>query len=54
MRDPARTLFDRVAGDYDRVAPFFAAYGPGIVRVLAPPAGCRFLDLGAGRGALSR
>jgi SAM-dependent methyltransferase len=48
-----RTLFDRVAADYDQVAPFFASYGAEIVRVLDPPAGCRFLDLGAGRAALT-
>jgi 2-polyprenyl-3-methyl-5-hydroxy-6-metoxy-1,4-benzoquinol methylase len=46
-------LFDRVAEDYDQVAPFFASYGASIVDVLDPPPGCRFLDLGAGRGALT-
>lgn|GEM_PF-1955510 len=53
MEEPAWRLFDRVAADYDRVAPFFAEYGAAIVDVLDPPAGCRFLDLGAGRGALT-
>jgi ubiquinone/menaquinone biosynthesis C-methylase UbiE len=47
------SLFDRVAGEYDQVAPFFACYGAEIVRLIDPPAGCRFLDLGAGRGALT-
>lgn len=42
-----------MAADYDQVAPFFASYGAEIVRVVDPPAGCRFLDLGAGRGALT-
>jgi len=53
MEEPAWRLFDRVAADYDQVAPFFAEYGAAIVDVLDPPAGCRFLDLGAGRGALT-
>jgi ubiquinone/menaquinone biosynthesis C-methylase UbiE len=47
-------LFDRVAGDYDEVVPFFGSFGEAIVAALDPPAGCRFLDLGAGRGALTR
>lgn len=46
-------LFDRVAKDYDEVVPFFAEFGTAIVAALDPPAGCRFLDLGAGRGALT-
>jgi len=46
-------LFDRVAGDYDEVVPFFAEYGQAIVAALDPQPGCRFLDLGAGRGALT-
>jgi SAM-dependent methyltransferase len=46
-------LFDRVAGEYDQVVPFFAEYGAAVMAVLDPPAGCRFLDLGAGRGALT-
>jgi SAM-dependent methyltransferase len=53
MEASAWTLFDRVAADYDQVTPFFAEYGAAIVDVLDPPAGCRFLDLGAGRGALT-
>ncbi|MER7008894.1 methyltransferase domain-containing protein [Dactylosporangium sp. NPDC000555] len=53
MEDSAWKLFDRVAADYDQVAPFFAEYGAAIMDVLDPPAGCRFLDLGAGRGALT-
>jgi ubiquinone/menaquinone biosynthesis C-methylase UbiE len=50
---PAWKLFDRVAADYDQVVPFFAEFGAEIISVLEPPAGCRFLDLGAGRGALT-
>jgi ubiquinone/menaquinone biosynthesis C-methylase UbiE len=46
-------LFERVAGQYDQVIPFFASYGASIMSVLSPSPGCRFLDLGAGRGALS-
>jgi 16S rRNA A1518/A1519 N6-dimethyltransferase RsmA/KsgA/DIM1 with predicted DNA glycosylase/AP lyase activity len=53
VNEPAWNLFDRVAADYDEVVPFFAEYGAAIVDVLDPPAGCRFLDLGAGRGALT-
>ncbi|WP_196279304.1 class I SAM-dependent methyltransferase [Catellatospora vulcania] len=53
MDESAWKLFDRVAGDYDQVAPFFAEYGRAIMDVLDPPAGCRVLDLGAGRGALT-
>ena len=46
-------LFDRVAVDYDQVVPFFAEYGAAIMAALDPQAGCRFLDLGACRGALT-
>ncbi len=53
MEGSAWKLFDHVAADYDQVAPFFAEYGAAIMDVFDPPAGCRFLDLGAGRGALT-
>lgn len=53
MDGSAWKLFHRVAADYDQVAPFFAEYGAAIMDVPDPPAGCRFLDLGAGRGALT-
>lgn len=46
-------LFDRLAGDYDQVMPFFREFGEAIIAVVDPPAGCRVLDLGAGRGALT-
>ena len=51
--ESAWRLFDRVAADYDDVVPFFAEYGAAIMAVLDPPPGCRFLDVGAGRGALT-
>ena len=47
-------LFDRVANDYDEVVPFFADFGAAIMAAIDPPAGCRFLDLGAGRGRAHR
>ncbi|GIH13030.1 class I SAM-dependent methyltransferase [Rugosimonospora africana] len=53
MIGPTWQLFDRVAGQYDEVVPFFAEFGAAIVEALAPPPGSRFLDLGAGRGALT-
>lgn len=46
-------LFNRVAGDYDQIVPFFRKYGAAIMEAIGPPAGSRFLDLGAGRGALT-
>jgi SAM-dependent methyltransferase len=46
-------LFDGVANDYDEVVPFFADFGAAIMAAVDPPAGCRFLDMGAGRGALT-
>ncbi|MEV6923856.1 class I SAM-dependent methyltransferase [Dactylosporangium sp. NPDC051485] len=46
-------LFDRVAADYDEVVPYFASFGTAIMATIDPPPGCRFLDLGAGRGALT-
>jgi hypothetical protein len=36
-----------------KFVPFFAEYGAAIVAALDPQPGCRFLDLGAGRGALT-
>lgn len=53
MDGSAWRLFDRVAADYDEVVPFFAEFGAAIMAVLDPPPGCRFLDVGAGRGALT-
>jgi ubiquinone/menaquinone biosynthesis C-methylase UbiE len=53
MNGSAWELFDRVAADYDEVVPFFASFGTAITVTIDPPPGCRFLDLGAGRGALT-
>lgn len=53
MNQSTWELFDRVAADYDGVVPFFAEFGAAIVAAIDPPAGCRLLDLGAGRGALA-
>src|SRR5262245_3126981 len=46
-------LFERVADEYDEVLPFFSTFGASIVSTLPLFDGCRFLDLGAGRGALT-
>jgi SAM-dependent methyltransferase len=46
-------LFDQLADEYDQELPFFARYGEAIVAGLAPQPGTRFLDLGAGAGALT-
>jgi SAM-dependent methyltransferase len=57
MVDPMRTLpswhvFERVAGAYDEVLPFFAAIGERLIAAIGPGPGTRHLDIGAGRGAL--
>ncbi|RIQ18886.1 class I SAM-dependent methyltransferase [Jiangella rhizosphaerae] len=46
-------VFDRIAGDYDDVLPFFREVGERFVAALELAPGTRFLDLGAGRGALT-
>jgi ubiquinone/menaquinone biosynthesis C-methylase UbiE len=47
-------LFDRLAGSYDEVLPFFREFGRGLADRLPPPApGTRLLDIGAGRGAVA-
>ncbi|NUR29627.1 MAG: methyltransferase domain-containing protein [Catenulispora sp.] len=53
MDGPSWELFDRVSAEYDGVVPFFAEFGAAILATIDPPPGCRFLDLGAGRGALT-
>ncbi|MFE9747395.1 class I SAM-dependent methyltransferase [Saccharothrix saharensis] len=53
MNDPGAELFYRVAADYHRSVPFFATFGARLVRWVAPEAGARVLDLGAGRGAVT-
>jgi ubiquinone/menaquinone biosynthesis C-methylase UbiE len=53
MNEPSWRMFDRIADSYDEVVPFFADNGAAIMAQLDPPPGCQFLDLGAGRGALT-
>lgn len=53
MEESSWRLFDRVADEYDQILPFFSQWGAGIVGALDPPPGCRLLDLGAGRGAVT-
>lgn len=52
IRPPAWRTFDEVAGVYDEVLPFFSRFGRAVVSAVAPAAGTRMLDIGAGRGAL--
>ncbi|MCD0443239.1 methyltransferase domain-containing protein [Glycomyces sp. A-F 0318] len=49
---PSWHVFERVAGAYDEVLPFFAAIGERLVAAVGPGPGTRHLDIGAGRGAL--
>jgi SAM-dependent methyltransferase len=51
---PAWQLFERVADEYDEVLPFFSTFGASIMSTVDLWPGCRVLDLGAGRGALTR
>lgn len=54
MTDPVVALFDRLAGTYDTVVPFFASFGELTAAALPPPAaGERLLDVGAGAGAIA-
>lgn len=50
----AADLFDRLAEGYDQEVPFFAAMGERLVSWARPAAGARVLDMGAGRGAITR
>jgi SAM-dependent methyltransferase len=45
--------YDRLADVFDVDVPFYGTFGRRIVRELAPPAGSRVLDIGAGNGALT-
>lgn len=53
QRDQVRALFDRVSHDYATVE-FFKPLGEALVGFAAPSAGSVLLDLGAGRGAVTR
>ncbi|NLT53154.1 MAG: methyltransferase domain-containing protein [Actinomycetales bacterium] len=46
-------VFDRVAGVFDEVLPFFATFAGQTVEALPLGDGVRLLDLGAGRGAVT-
>ncbi|GAB3229413.1 hypothetical protein GCM10027447_22690 [Glycomyces halotolerans] len=50
--EPSWRTFERVADSYDTVLPFFGEMGEALVAALAPAAGTRVLDVGAGSGAL--
>jgi ubiquinone/menaquinone biosynthesis C-methylase UbiE len=54
MSDPIAELFDRIADGYDEEVPFYATIGRRLLRWAAPMAGARVLDIGAGRGAITR
>lgn len=53
MTERAVRLFDSVAASYDEILPFFSGFARLHLAWLAPDAGSRVLDLGAGRGALT-
>jgi SAM-dependent methyltransferase len=46
-------LFERVAGRFDQVIPFFAAFAGQLLDVVDPVPGTRLLDIGCGRGAIA-
>ncbi|MEJ3655582.1 methyltransferase domain-containing protein [Actinomycetes bacterium KLBMP 9759] len=54
MSDINADLFDRVAAGYDEAVPFFETFGRLLVAWVAPRADARVLDIGAGRGAITR
>lgn len=54
MLDPIAQLFDRIADGYDEDVPFYATIGRLLVQWAEPPADARVLDIGAGRGAITR
>jgi SAM-dependent methyltransferase len=54
MPDPIAQLFDRIADGYDEDVPFYATIGRLLVQWAEPPADARVLDIGAGRGAITR
>lgn len=54
MADPIAELFDRIADGYDEDVPFYATIGRQLVAWAEPAADARVLDIGAGRGAITR
>jgi SAM-dependent methyltransferase len=54
MSDPIAELFDRIADGYDEDVPFYASIGRLLVQWAEPAADARVLDIGAGRGAITR
>jgi SAM-dependent methyltransferase len=54
MSDPIAELFDRIADGYDEDVPFYASVGRLLVSWAEPAADARVLDIGAGRGAITR
>lgn len=53
-QDSVAAYFDSVASVYDEVLPFFASFAHEAAPSLDLAAGTRLLDLGAGRGAITR
>lgn len=51
---PDAERFDRLAATYDQTVPFFGAVGERLVDWVGVRPGQRILDLGAGRGAVTR
>jgi ubiquinone/menaquinone biosynthesis C-methylase UbiE len=54
MSDSTAELFDRIADGYDEDVPFYATLGRLLVSWAEPAADARVLDIGAGRGAITR
>jgi ubiquinone/menaquinone biosynthesis C-methylase UbiE len=47
-------LFDHLADTYETVLPYFSKFGEQLIDFVAPAAGSRLLDVGAGTGAVAR
>ena len=47
-------LFDELAGGFDQLVPMFSTFANQLADVMALPPGARLLDLGCGRGAVTR
>jgi SAM-dependent methyltransferase len=54
MSDPNAELFDRIADGYDEDVPFYASLGRLLVSWAEPAVDARVLDIGAGRGAITK